>query len=101
MATGQPHSFGALLRRYRVAAGLSQEALPEGPRLSTRAISDLERGVKQTPRRDTVELLAEALQLSREDYAALEAAVSRRKGPLSAAAPPLGQPPPPPAPLTP
>src|SRR5207248_6958629 len=66
------------------------------------AISDLERGVKQTPRRDTVELLAEALQLSREDYAALEAAVSRRKGPLSAAAPPpTGQPHPLPAQPTP
>src|SRR5256714_6207374 len=74
MATVQPRSFGALLKRYRVAAGLSQEALAERARLSTRAISDLERGVKQTPRRDTVELLAEALQLSREDHAALEAA---------------------------
>jgi predicted ATPase/transcriptional regulator with XRE-family HTH domain len=88
MATVQPRSFGELLKRYRVASGLSQEALAERARLSTRAISDLERGVKQTPRRDTVELLAAALQLSREDYAALEAAVSRRKGPLSAAAPP-------------
>src|SRR5919199_2609497 len=88
MGTVQPRSFGELLKRYRVAAGLSQEALAERARLSTRAISDLERGVKQTPRRDTVELLAEALELSREDAAALEAAVSRRKGPLSVTAPP-------------
>ncbi|HBE25212.1 MAG TPA: XRE family transcriptional regulator, partial [Ktedonobacter sp.] len=30
-------SFGALLRRYRVAAGLSQEALAARASLSTRA----------------------------------------------------------------
>ncbi len=56
-------SFGLLLRRYRTAAGLTQEELAARAGLSARAISDLERGVKLTPRRDTVNLLGEALAL--------------------------------------
>lgn len=36
--------FGALLKRYRLAAGLSQQALAERARLSARAISAYERG---------------------------------------------------------
>jgi transcriptional regulator with XRE-family HTH domain len=36
--------FGTLLKRYRQAAGLSQEALAARADLSARAISDLERG---------------------------------------------------------
>jgi DNA-binding CsgD family transcriptional regulator/transcriptional regulator with XRE-family HTH domain len=57
------YSFGALLRHARVAAGLTQEELAERAGLSTRGISDLERGARRTPRRDTLALLAEALQL--------------------------------------
>src|SRR3712207_9240901 len=49
---------------------MSQEELAERARLSARAISDLERGVKRTPRRDTVQLLVEALGLSGEARAA-------------------------------
>src|SRR5919202_1445341 len=67
-------SFGALLKRYRVAAGLSQEALAERARLSTRGISDLERGRHRLPYRDTVVRLAEALELDVAKRAALEAA---------------------------
>ena len=62
----EAQAFGDLLRRHRVLAGMSQEELAERARLSARAISDLERGVKRTPRRDTVQLLAEALGLSGE-----------------------------------
>ncbi|MBV9279724.1 MAG: tetratricopeptide repeat protein [Chloroflexi bacterium] len=94
MAADQVPTFGDLLKRYRVAAGLSQEALAERARLSARAISDLERGLKLTPRRDTVALLIQALDLSAEEGAALEATVSRRHG-LRAAAmvapPPAGE----------
>jgi transcriptional regulator with XRE-family HTH domain len=36
MATVQPSAFGDLLKRYRVAAGLSQEALAEQARLHAR-----------------------------------------------------------------
>src|SRR5947209_4507638 len=66
--------FGTLLKRYRVAAGLSQEALAERARLSTRGISDLERGRHRLPYRDTVAQLAEALELGVAERAALEAA---------------------------
>jgi len=38
-------SFGALLKHYRLAAGLSQEALAARASLSARTISDLERDV--------------------------------------------------------
>ena len=61
MVTGEPAPFGALLRRHRRAAGLSQEELAQRARLSARGISDLERGLRRTPHRDTVEMLAEAL----------------------------------------
>jgi len=37
--------FGEQLRRLRTAAGLTQEQLAEKAKLSTRAVSDLERGV--------------------------------------------------------
>lgn len=56
-------SFGTLLRRYRLAAGLTQEELAERARLSRRSITAMERGTSHTPRRDTLELLAEALAL--------------------------------------
>jgi transcriptional regulator with XRE-family HTH domain/tetratricopeptide (TPR) repeat protein len=71
---GQPLTFGALLKRYRIAAGLTQEELAERARLSRRGISDLERGMNRTPRRDTVALLAAALQLPAREHGAFEAA---------------------------
>ncbi len=46
MATDGPLPFGDLLRRLRLAAGLSQEALAERAGLSARGISDLERGAR-------------------------------------------------------
>ena len=57
-------SFGALLKHYRLAAGLSQEALAARASLSARTISDLERGVHATPHTDTLELLTGALSLT-------------------------------------
>jgi predicted ATPase/transcriptional regulator with XRE-family HTH domain len=78
-------SFAALLRRHRVAAGLSQEALAERAGLSARAISDLERGARRAPYRETVRLLADALQLSDANHMALEAAIDRGRGPVMAA----------------
>ena len=62
-------SFGALLKRYRQAAGLSQEALAARADLSARAISDLERGINRTPRYDTLELLMGALSLPEQQQA--------------------------------
>ena len=59
--TGGVQAFGALLRRHRLAAGLSQEALAERAGLSVRGLSDLERGVRQAPHPDTVRRLVQAL----------------------------------------
>ena len=50
--------FGRLLREHRLTAGLTQEALAERAGLSTRAVSELERGGRRGPRRETVALLA-------------------------------------------
>jgi predicted ATPase len=57
-------TFGPLLRRHRIAAGLSQEALAVAARVSTSAVGAYERGVHTGPHRQTVALLADALQLS-------------------------------------
>jgi tetratricopeptide (TPR) repeat protein/transcriptional regulator with XRE-family HTH domain len=67
-------TFGDLLRRCRVNAGLTQEELAEQAHLSARAVSDLERGIKRAPRRDTVAQLVEALRLSPRDRVALRSA---------------------------
>jgi len=67
-------SFGALLKRYRLAAGLSQEALAARASLSARTISDLERGIHGTPHTDTLELLTSALSLSAQQRTLLLAA---------------------------
>jgi predicted ATPase/transcriptional regulator with XRE-family HTH domain len=69
--------FGVLLRRLRVAAGLTQEALAERAGLSARGLSDLERGVRAAPRRDTLRLLLDALALGSTEQTALVAAARR------------------------
>ena len=66
-------SFGARLRRHRLDAGLSQEELAERAGLSARGISDLERGRRRTPQRQTIDLLARALGLSPEETAQFRA----------------------------
>ncbi len=49
-------TFGAMLRQLRVEAGLTQEELAEAARLSPRSVSDLERGIHLTARKDTARL---------------------------------------------
>ena len=66
--------FGALLKQHRRAANLTQEALAERAGASARSISDLERGLSRTPHPATVALLAQALSLTGEEYAAFLAA---------------------------
>ena len=56
-------TFASLLRQLRVQAGLTQEQLAEAARISTRGVSDLERGVSRTAHNDTARLLAAALGL--------------------------------------
>jgi tetratricopeptide (TPR) repeat protein/transcriptional regulator with XRE-family HTH domain len=78
MAAARTVLFGDLLRRYRVAAGLTQEELAERAGLSAKGISDLERGARTNPRRDTVSLLVEALGLAEHDRNVLAAAARQR-----------------------
>jgi predicted ATPase/DNA-binding CsgD family transcriptional regulator/DNA-binding XRE family transcriptional regulator len=68
--------FGGLLRRLRDDAGLTQDELAEAAQVSQRAISDLERGVNRTARKDTAVLLAEVLDLA-EPVRALFVAAAR------------------------
>ncbi len=79
MDTAPTAPFGALLRRYRVAAGLSQDALAERADLSAAAVSALERGVRRAPYRHTVDQLSEALALAAPERVRLHAAVSRSR----------------------
>lgn len=76
-------TFAHLLKRHRLAAGLMQDDLAERAGLSTRGISDLERGVRRLPRRQTVQALVAALGLSAHEGAELRAA-ARRLSPGSA-----------------
>lgn len=66
-----------MLRRYRTAAGFSQEHLADLARLSVESVGALERGARRAPYRGTVALLAEALKLDPADRATLEAAADR------------------------
>jgi tetratricopeptide (TPR) repeat protein/transcriptional regulator with XRE-family HTH domain len=74
----QSVSFGEVLRRLRADAGLTQEELAEAAGLSVRSISDLERGINQTARKDTARLLADALGLTGAARAAFDATARGR-----------------------
>src|SRR6185437_9243992 len=69
--------FGMMLKRYRLAAGLTQEELAERAHLSVRAVSALEQGVNHAPRKETVALLTEALALDSMARAAFAGAAHR------------------------
>jgi len=66
MAVDTQEGFGQLIRRRRVAAGLTQEELAERTGLSVRAIRDIERGITPKPHRSSVDLLMAALGLAQE-----------------------------------
>ena len=81
MVTEQPGlSFGGLLRQLRTEAKLTQEELAEAAHLSPPGVSALERGVNRTARKDTAELLADALGLAGPVREAFVAA-ARGRGP--------------------
>ncbi len=69
--------FGALLRRHRLAAGLSQETLAGRAGLSPYGISALERGYRRTPRRETLDLLIKTLSLDTDQRLELISAATR------------------------
>jgi tetratricopeptide (TPR) repeat protein/transcriptional regulator with XRE-family HTH domain len=65
MVVAEPElSFAGLLRRLRAGARLTQEELAEAAGISPRSVSDLERGINRTARKDTAVLLADALTLT-------------------------------------
>src|SRR5262245_24976934 len=74
MVSSTSSTFATLLRRHRLASGLTQEALAERAGLSARGVQDLERGVRVAPRAETVRLLADALALDAETRTELIAA---------------------------
>src|SRR4051812_8902321 len=92
--------FGLVLKRFRLAAGLTHEALAERASLGARTISDLERGVSRAPRADTLALLVEALKLSPPQRALLEAAARRYPDVSPGAGSPVRNPSQLPVPLT-
>ena len=75
----QDDSFGDLLRMYRRRSGLSQTELAERARISSRAISDLERGVRSRAYHPTVEALAVALSLGDDERERFTSAVRRAR----------------------
>ena len=92
--------FAGLLRQLRAEARLTQEELAQAARLSPRSVSDLERGVNRTARKDTAVLLAGALGLAepvrpvfvaaargRAPAAEVLAAMRREQGPVVGSAP--------------
>jgi len=94
----QGASFGMQLRRFREAAGLTQEELASRAGLSAMAVSVLERGERRRPYPHTVRSLADALSLSEDERASLIAAVPKRdttapKTPPPVAGSPLPSPP--------
>jgi tetratricopeptide (TPR) repeat protein/transcriptional regulator with XRE-family HTH domain len=82
----RPVRFADVLRKLRTERGLTQQELAEAAGLSPRAVSDVERGVVTTARKDTVRLLADALQLGGWARVEFEAAVPGRAGASGVAA---------------
>ena len=78
MANQARGTFGGLLRQLRTDAGLTQEELAEAAGLSPRSVSDLERGINLTARKDTARLLAGALNLTGPARAEFEAVARGR-----------------------
>jgi len=72
--TSTSESFGTLLRRYRLALGLSQEELANRSGLSIRAIANMERGRTGRPHRHSVQSLADALGLAESERLHLDRA---------------------------
>ncbi len=77
----QPPAFGALLKRLRLGAGLTQEDLANRVGYSVAYVSMLERG-QRLPLPITAQLLADALALSPANRALLLTEARPQQGPL-------------------
>jgi predicted ATPase/DNA-binding XRE family transcriptional regulator len=87
--TDERVAFGTLLRHFRAAAGLSQEALAERAGVSRRGIADLERGARRFPFGETARRLADALGLPPGDRATLINSAHKESADAHVAAPRL------------
>lgn len=67
MTIATPTTFALALKQIRQAHGMTQEELAARSGVSVRSISDLERGISRFPHKDTVQLLADALELAPEE----------------------------------
>jgi transcriptional regulator with XRE-family HTH domain len=89
--------LAGLLRQLRAEGGLTQQELAKAAGVSPRSVSDLERGINRTARRDTAVRLAGALGLAEPARSSFVAAARGRigAGPVLAAGPgsPPGGPP--------
>ncbi|HUD35331.1 MAG TPA: tetratricopeptide repeat protein [Streptosporangiaceae bacterium] len=72
MADQSSVTFASLLRQHRLRADLTQEELAYAASVSVRSISDLERGVNLTARKETTRLVADALGLTGAERAHFE-----------------------------
>jgi WD40 repeat protein/transcriptional regulator with XRE-family HTH domain len=91
MAEQPALGFAGLLRQLRTRAKFTQEELAEAAGLSPRSVSDLERGINRTARKDTAELLADALDLAEPGRALFVAAARGRAAPADVLAAVGGQ----------
>ncbi len=72
--------LAALIKMFRVQAGLSQQMLADKALISVQAVSALERGYRKVPYRKTLERIADALNLPQEAREALELSARRARG---------------------
>jgi transcriptional regulator with XRE-family HTH domain len=81
---------GPQLRAIRLDRGLTLEQLAESSGVSVRGISDIERGVRDRPRRSTIDALCDALQLdagTRRELAREQARRARAEAPAESVQP--------------
>ncbi|MFF1796705.1 helix-turn-helix transcriptional regulator, partial [Kitasatospora sp. NPDC058263] len=79
--------LGTLLRRLRGQAGLTQEQVAERSGVSVRTIRRLESGRSSDHRLGTVNLLADALDISAEDRRQLASSLAEARGASAPAVP--------------
>ncbi len=89
MTAGGPPSLGKVLKRFRLAAGLTQAELAERAGLAERTVSDMERNVGRKPQKNTIKQLARALGLSRQESSELEEAAHPQTGTPTDGRPPF------------
>jgi transcriptional regulator with XRE-family HTH domain/tetratricopeptide (TPR) repeat protein len=86
MARQPAGGFAELLQRLRVRAEMTQEQLADSAEVSPRTVSDLERGINRTARKDTAGLLADGMGLTGDEREQFLAAARGQPTPAERAA---------------